>query len=184
MVLIHGVYNFRPRRVAFRNDWCRRCRTVRLAVAVRSIDVLHVFWIPLVPIGAWTRWFCSTCLAQPHAPPGTRRGIKFAGVVVLGLMSTAMWASMPEAEPWLLWLLRLGLPAVTLWMLLWAIRHRPEPDFSTALAAVHDYQGERCPVCGEGEFYSVEGWRCRVCGVEHRPLKPRAPVASAPQMPR
>ena len=186
MILLHGIYNFRPRRVAFRNDWCRRCRARRLAVAVRSVDVLHVFWIPLVPLGAWTRWFCSTCLNPPHAPPGTRRGIKFAGVVVLGLMSATMWAPMPDAEPWLLWTLRLATPLLTVWMLVWAIRHRPEPDFATGLAAVRDYDGTLCPVCGEGEFHHVEGWRCRICAVEHRPLRGTRPAiaASAPQTPR
>ena len=174
MFLIHGVYNFNVRRVAFRRDHCRTCRAPRLAVRVRSFDVVHLFWIPVLPIGVWRRWFCATCKHPPHDAPGTRRPFKFLAVPLLALMSASMWADMPEAEPRLLWPLRIGLPVLTLVTLVWALRHVPEPDVERALNGVAPFSGARCPVCGEGEYLDSPYWRCRVCGVRHEPLPRRA----------
>ena len=51
MILIHGVYHWRPTPVAFRNDYCIPCRAERTSIQVRTIDVLHLFWVPLLPLG-------------------------------------------------------------------------------------------------------------------------------------
>jgi len=141
---------------------------------VRTIDVFHLFWIPILPLGVWSRWFCRYCGARPHAAARTGRGFKIAGAVLLALLSITVW--MPFTEEGndvtgmvVLWFLRLGLPLATVLAVRSAIRHRPEPDFKRRLEQVRPFEGWRCPLCG-GELVSLPKWRCLSCGAEHRPL--------------
>ena len=55
MLVIHGVYRWGRKLVAYRNDYCLSCAAPRLAFQHRTFDVLHAFWIPLIPIGLWKR---------------------------------------------------------------------------------------------------------------------------------
>ena len=56
MVIIHGVYHWSPKQVEFRNDYCLSCSAQRRAIRVRTFDVAHLFWIPILPLGFWKRW--------------------------------------------------------------------------------------------------------------------------------
>jgi len=174
VLIVHGTYHWKPKRIAFRNDYCRKCEAQRPAVLVRTIDVFHLFWIPILPLGVWSRWFCRYCGARPHAAARTGRGFKIAGAVLLALLSITVW--MPFTEEGndvtgmvVLWFLRIGLPLATVLAVRSAIRHRPEPDFKRRLEQVRPFEGWRCPLCG-GELVSLPKWRCLSCGAEHRPL--------------
>lgn len=172
MLIIHGTYHWKPRQIAFRNDYCRKCKAEGSSVLVRTIDVLHVFWIPILPLGIWSRWFCRRCGARPHQAAETRRGFKIAGVVALALMSAAIWMPIPEAEDdmAILWGMRVVLPLLTVLLLVSAIRQRPEPDFKRRLEQVRSFEGWQCPLCG-GQLVNIPTWRCMNCGAEHRPLR-------------
>jgi hypothetical protein len=87
MFIIHGIYHWRPRRTAFRNDYCRACKAQTVSVLIRTVDVLHLFWIPVLPLGVWSRWFCMRCKSRPHQNVATRRGFKIAGAACLALMT-------------------------------------------------------------------------------------------------
>ena len=71
MITITGRYRFFPKPVAFRNDFCLRCDEQTIALSERTFDVLHFFWIPILPVGLWRRWFCSQCGYKPSHPPRT-----------------------------------------------------------------------------------------------------------------
>ncbi|HXU34417.1 MAG TPA: hypothetical protein VN851_27905 [Thermoanaerobaculia bacterium] len=174
MLIIHGTYHWKPKRIAFRNDYCRKCEAERLSVLVRTIDVLHVFWIPILPLGVWSRWFCRTCGGRPHEVTRTRRGFKIAGAVILALMSAVTWVPMPDAKDdmAMIWALRIGLPLATALAIRSAVRHRPEPDFKRRLAEVRPFEGWQCPLCG-GQLMNLPKWHCLNCGAEHRPLRVR-----------
>ena len=66
MLVIFGTYNFAKKPVAYRADYCRSCEGERLTLGVRSFDAFHLFWIPVLPLGFWTRWYCGQCQAHPH----------------------------------------------------------------------------------------------------------------------
>jgi len=174
VLIIHGTYHWKPKRIAFRNDYCRKCEAERLSVLVRTIDVLHVFWIPILPLGVWSRWFCRTCGGRPHEVTRTRRGFKIAGAVILALMSAVTWVPMPDAKDdmAMIWALRIGLPLATALAIRSAVRHRPEPDFKRRLAEVRPFEGWQCPLCG-GQLMNLPKWHCLNCGAEHRPLRVR-----------
>src|ERR1035438_6787107 len=81
MLIVRGAFHFRPKRVAFRDDYCLSCRAPRRAVAVRTFDVGHIFWIPILPVGFWRHWVCSVCGGDPHARSKARRYFKWADLL-------------------------------------------------------------------------------------------------------
>jgi len=172
MLIIHGVYHWSPKRIAFRRDYCRRCEAGTLAVLVRTIDVFHVFWLPLLPLGVWSRWLCVRCGENPHAAARTRLGFKVALVGLLLLFNLAAWLTPTGTSSDLEVLLT---RAVTLLLLIlviwWAARHRPEPAFAARLATVPPYDGWECPLCGGQLLQVPPRIQCPSCKAEHRPLR-------------
>ena len=172
MIVIHGTYHWRPRRIAFRNDYCRACKAQTVSVLIRTLDVLHIFWIPVLPLGFWSRWFCKRCGGRPHHNVATRRGFKIAGAVILVLMILGAWMPMPpDADDIveILWILRFGCPVALAFTLRSIFRHKPEQSFQERLAAVPPFEGWSCPVCG-GQLYGAPAHVCLACGAQHRPL--------------
>jgi hypothetical protein len=171
MLVIHGIYHWRPRRIAFRNDYCRACEARTVSALIRTTDVLHIFWIPLLPLGAWSRWYCTRCGGRPRQVARTRRGFKIAGAVFLAFGSMIAWVPMPVTgeDAIFVWLLRIGLPVALAFTIRSVLRHRPEPDFKQRLAAVLPYEGWNCPLCG-GQLMSTPEKVCSACGAQHRPL--------------
>jgi hypothetical protein len=98
LLIVYGVYRWKAKRVAFRNDYCLACGEARRAVQVRTFDVGHIFWIPILPAGFWKRWVCTVCGRDPHVTTKTRRGFKWAALVVLVLVAFIFWADSPEPD--------------------------------------------------------------------------------------
>ena len=175
MLIIHGTYHWRPRRTAFRNDYCRSCDAERLSVLIRTFDALHIFWIPVLPLGFWSRWFCTVCGSRPHAAVRTRRGFKIAGLVTVALIALGLW-TVPIQEfgddAWIVWMVRIGLLLAAAALVVWIVRQPREPSFNQRLAAVKPIEGWTCPFCG-GQLLNLPTWHCPSCRVEHRPLSVR-----------
>jgi hypothetical protein len=173
MFIITGTYNWRPRLVAFRRDYCRRCQDETLAIAHRSVDVFHVFWIPVLPLGIWTRWRCNRCGRNPHDWIGVRRPVRILLLITLALITALLWI-MPIEEPAeaaFTWTAR-GLGSfATLAALWWSIYYKPEGPWRTRLAAVRPHAEPDCPLCGGRLLASPDNSSCAECGAEHRPLK-------------
>jgi hypothetical protein len=171
VLIIHGVYRWRARKVAFRRDYCRACESGTLSVLVRTFNVFHVFWVPLLPLGAWGRWLCSRCGLNPHASPRTRRSFKIVLVVIAVLFNLAFWlAPSDTASPLEVVLMRgFGLAMLVL-AIRWVVVHRTEPDFAYRLAAVQPYERWDCPLCGAQLMQLSTSVQCPSCDAEHRPL--------------
>jgi hypothetical protein len=171
MLVIHGIYHWRPKRIAFRNDYCRACKAQTVSVLIRTLDVLHLFWIPILPLGAWSRWFCMRCNSRPHHAVVTRRGFKIAGAGALALMTLGVWVPLPpDADGmWIIWLLRFGLLVALAFTIRSIFTHRPEAKLRELLATVPPFEGRSCPLCG-GELLGTPDLVCLTCGAAHRPL--------------
>ena len=172
MAFIHyGLYHWAARAVAFRSDFCRRCDRPRVTIRLRTFDVLHVFWVPLLPLGFWRRWRCPHCGEDPHRLLRTRRGFKIAGAVCLLLLSLGAWLGPGQGEPpALVWGMRLGWPALLGLTLVSLARHRPEPGLTDLLLVVRPFEGRLCPLCG-GELLTAPELHCGACGARHEPLR-------------
>lgn len=167
MFIIHGVYRWWPKRVAFRNDYCRSCQAPRRAIATRTFDVGHIFWIPLVPVGFWKHWSCATCRRDPHAATRTRRIFKWIGLVCLILLSIMFWATDINAEhgsvSWALRILPTG-GAIALFIHL--LVTPKEPSLREQLAAIPPADDTICPFCATPLMAGADlRWSCPACGV-------------------
>lgn len=171
MVLVHGIYRWRPVRVAFRNDYCRRCQQGTLSVRIRTFDVLHLFWVPVLPLGVWSRWHCARCGYDPRATGRTRRGFKIAVVLLLAAFNVAVWLT-PQgtASDLEVWLWRGALLVLLALAVRWVAAHKPEPNARANLALMPPYEGWDCPLCGAQLLRVSTSARCPSCKAEHQPL--------------
>lgn len=164
MLILNGVYSFKRKIIAYRNDFCLSCAQPRRAYRIRTFDVIHLFFIPLIPLGFLRRWHCSVCGNFPHVQPGTRRSFKWIGVVILALFTFVIWAVPPKDDPWV-WPSRVILPAAMVALLVNAIRSKPPLRLAEKLAEVQPADEGVCPLCS-GPLILDSAWHCTVCGVE------------------
>ena len=159
-MLIHGRYHFRPTYTAFKNDHCRSCSAERTCVEVQTFDVVHIYWIPLVPFGTQKRWFCSTCGQDPHVRTKTRRWVKILGcvffaitAVFLGILVVTLWLDNDPKDNEALIDLSVGaVAALAIGLTLGISAAKQEPD--TPIRLNENYENDRssslldCPLCG------------------------------------
>ena len=175
MFLIHGVYHWRPRRVAFRNDYCISCAAERVAIQVRTIDVLHLFWVPLLPIGAYRRWWCLQCEQRPDLSQTARRSIKILLAVVLAGLAALMWLTpgSPRDRDAIIvvWSMRLSFSGLLLATLWWIRRGSDDVERRKRLERIQPSYATECPLC-HVPLQLTEPARCMRCGIVRARIDP------------
>ncbi len=181
MLLLHGHYKFFRRRVAVRNVWCTVCKEPRLAIGIRSIVVIHLFWIPILPIARVTDWACSTCGKNPKENLSVRPASMRWPLVLAGLFVVAgLWAlvetlrtgedalagndtSMTDGIAGGITLIGFGI----LWgyMVRRQLRKTAELGFDDGKTPVASLDGSHCPLCGERLLIPGKP-RCERCQVD------------------
>jgi hypothetical protein len=166
LFIVYGVYRWIAKRVAFRNDYCLACGDARRAVQVRTFDVGHIFWIPILPAGFWKRWVCTVCGRDPHVGTKTRRGFKWVGLFILVLFAVVFWIVPVEPDAVaFFWGLRIAAP-VGAGLLLWHLMRTPkEPTLKEKLASILPATDTVCPFCGAQLLMLASQCSCPVCGV-------------------
>ena len=165
-LIVYGVYHWKAKAVGFRNDYCLGCKEARRAVQVRTFDVGHIFWVPILPAGYWKRWVCAVCGRNPHVSKGTRRGFQWAGLVILVLLS-ASWAvpiSAPD-EATGIWVFRIAAPLGAILTLVHLLRTPKEASLKERLATIAPAADTVCPFCGAQLLVMGSQCSCPVCGV-------------------
>jgi hypothetical protein len=169
MFIVSGAYHIWPKRVAFRDDYCLTCQTPRRSIAIRTFDVGHIFWIPILPVGFWKHWKCILCGQDPHVSPKTRRSFKWAGLVCLTIVSAMFWAAPVEGDPdsvLLAWVLRIAAPAGAILLFVYLLRTPRESSLREKLATVPPASEVVCPFCNIPLATGASArWSCPNCGV-------------------
>ncbi len=165
ILIIHGLYRFRPRRLAFRNDFCLNCGQQRRSVQVRTFNAVHLFYIPIIPLGFWKRWLCSACGKEPHVLSKTRRSFKWAGLVVLVFFSVSFWI-IPVDRDFVLrtWLIRVAAPIGAVLTLRHLLKTPKDPVLQEKLAMVSPANETACPFCRTQMIVGSVN-QCPACGV-------------------
>ena len=166
MHIVVGVYRWWPKRLAFRNDYCLWCEGPQRSVRIRTFDVGHVYWIPLLPLGFWKRWYCSVCNHEPHVNRKTRRGFKWAGLFVLLIFSALFWAEpVPPDLVVFAWITRIAGPVGIILLLMHLLRTPKEPSLKEKLSSVPPSTDTVCPFCGTQLLVVSLRGSCPKCGV-------------------
>lgn len=161
------VYRFRPRVVAFRNDFCLTCNTARRAVEVRTFNILSFHGLPILPVGFWRRWQCTSCSRRPGYNPRSRRKFAITLALLAAAFAVIFWLLPVEPDQAAVWLvIRILSPAVMLGAIVWAISAERTPSDRERLAQVAPAQDSSCPFCQA--TLSPTGWRCVGCGVQRK----------------
>jgi len=166
MVIIYGVYRWKPKRGAFRNDYCLRCNAPRRAVQIRTFRVGHIFWIPLIPAGFWKDWSCTVCGRDPHKIGKTRRGFRWVGLFILLLFTALFWVMPFDLEiGTMTWIIRVAAPVGAVLTLTHLLRTSPEPSLASRLAMIPPASDTACPFCGTQLLILASQCSCPTCGV-------------------
>jgi len=176
MLIVVGRYSWKRRILAFRNDFCLKCESPTMAFQHRTFDACYLYWIPVLPLGFRRRWHCGICGRDPHANPRTRTGFKWAGVVLLAMVTAAGWMSgehIAPADVWFFWTLRIGGLVATA-LAIWAtLRSRPPLQLEEHLRAVPPNEDRVCPLCRGEIVESAIGRACLKCGLRREVAGPR-----------
>jgi hypothetical protein len=173
-MIVAGHYSYGRKLVAYRNDYCLHCEAPRRAYRVRSFEVLHIFFVPLLPLGFWRAWQCSVCGRDPHTNPRVRKVWLWAVILILAAASVGVWMTpMSELEHgddvMGVWVGRFLLPLIALFMLYHMPMQKPRLQLKEKLSEVQPAQESICPLC-ESALIPGDRWRCSKCGVERDAL--------------
>jgi len=175
MSVIHfGVYHFHDRIIGYRNDYCVRCEAPRLALRHRRFNVVHFWFVPLVPLGWFKIWRCQVCGADPHARAKTRRSLRWAGTIVLGLLAGVGWTAAVAEHPedvWFIWALRVGGTTGFIAALWVSLNSPPEVDLEEKLHDVQPNMDRTCALCDSVMWRDGPIWKCSTCGAERHVLQ-------------
>jgi hypothetical protein len=172
-MLIHGTYCFAPRRHAYRNDYCLSCDAVRVAEQVKTLDFIHVYFIPLVPLGRRKHWKCSVCGNNPHERVKSTQGFKVLTAFAFGLFAAFGWAlailmmarggGAPADLFGFIAVMTLCFIAALLWC-----RAKPTTNLKHQLPHVPPLPADICIYCGGGLDIMGFCGQCRVQRLELR----------------
>ena len=171
MFIVAGIYNWSARLVAFRRDLCAGCQRETLALGTRPLDFFHVFWLPVLPLGRWTRWRCGACGNDPSVTTAVRRPFRLLLWFLVALVALA-FVSIAEdggevAIP--VWVGRALAGVIVLLVGWWALRPTGSEEYQQRRTAVQPFSGDACPLCGSHLVRSLTDTICSGCAVEHRP---------------
>ena len=161
---LEGVRAYKPRIVAYRNDFCVSCDQPRRTYHVRSFKAYQLYYIPVIPLGFWHDWQCSVCGRNPHKYPGTSK-VWWVAVLLSGTFAiTGVIASFDNQDSMAtVWLMRLAGPALFLLLLWRALRNKPDWALREKLKKITLDQDNACALCG-GLLLLTDGWHCGECG--------------------
>ena len=170
MLVIHGIYRWRPKPIAFRNDYCIRCAAERVAIQIRTIDVWHMFFVPLLPLGAYKRWQCVKCGYPPSLPraTGVRRPIKIFVLLATLAIAATVWLTPSETTSRgdLLgqWIARFIFLIPPVLVVRWLKRESVDIERRERLKSIPPSDATICPLC-QVPLLLMEPARCHKCGV-------------------
>lgn len=179
MIVLYGTRYVRPKIVAYRNDYCVSCDSPQRAHRIRRLKVLHLFFIPVLPLALVRHWRCSVCDKHPHWRPQRNR-VKWVITFLLAMFTATAWiSSSTETGNSVLgmWLLRIGLSIAFVLMFWYALSSQYDFQLTEKLATVEAAQETTCPFCNS-PFVMDQGWRCSGCGVKRLALNPSAILAN------
>ena len=159
----YGVYHLGRKLVACRADYCTNCLRPTFTEGFRSFAILHVWFIPILPLGFRIRWVCSDCHRDPERQRPDNMGIVVAGALAGALMifiSIMVSLESNNLEAWPLTLFGAALLSVCLYLLHSSRRTR----YAAGKSGVTPLPTDACPYCREPILPGAKP-ACQACGI-------------------
>ena len=165
MLLIHGAYHFGKKKVGARKDFCGACERESLSELWRSFDCLHLFWIPLLPMGRHERWACTLCNQDPRKRTKTRKGFKIAGLFVIAFVLIATFAAdVDPKEAATIWAVRVAFALGFLGLLYSVLKKPPLVPEDERRQRVTPLSWTTCLYC-RGPLSTEPNLHCPTCQI-------------------
>src|SRR5579872_7351844 len=166
--MLHGRYSYARKLVAYRNDYCLSCEAPRRAYQVRSFEVLHIYFVPVLPLGFWRLWKCSVCGRDPHVNPRVGKGCLWAITVILAVLSVVAWVvPVPHEnsdDTLAVWVMRFLCPIGAVFFFYHMPLQKPRLRLKEKLSEIQPAEEAICPIC-QNALIPGNRWRCSQCGV-------------------
>lgn len=164
-MIFSGTYYFGKKRVACRNAFCATCGAPRFFEGRRSLVVIHLMFVPLLPIGTKIRYFCESCSNEIDAERPSRPLFLVAGAffgTVIAFVGVMNLIYGPE--------LGVGIGCIVFGAvfsggLIWMLRRSEYAAYDTGRASVQPLAGDVCPYCERSLLPSLKP-RCYDCRVD------------------
>ncbi len=173
MLIIHGIYEVFPQKVAFRNDYCMVCQAERRAVQIRTLDILHLYFIPILPLGFWKRWSCCECGMRPYQMHLTSWLLKVTALGFFLFCSVFFWSVylfiVPgiAEDPPVYWIFGIISPVGAIAMAAHLATWKPAvPGYKERLRSLPPADDATCPFCNTPMTDEYFECRCPNCGVK------------------
>jgi hypothetical protein len=137
---------------------------------MKALALLHILFIPVLPLGNWRYWRCSVCGCNPHAQPSLGKGIQWAAVLLLAVAAFGVWMGPVEEDPFYFWGGRIIFPPLFVVVLRYTLRSKPDLRLRDKLMEIHPGDDVDCPCCGR-PLVLGDTWRCSGCVIKKIPLR-------------
>jgi hypothetical protein len=170
MLLIWGVKRLAIKKVAYAKDSCNACEEEVIVEKWKWFSFLSFFWIPLIPIGFFHRWSCTSCGKNANARYKTSIWIRVVLAILAGGLTGILFEPTSTEGISYGWLLQGG-GAIMLFLalLMWIFKPtlgKSKKERRLFVTPVNSYQ---CVYC-EGVLDLGVPPRCLKCKVEARQL--------------
>ena len=163
MLLIHGVYKFLPRLVAYKECRCNHCEEVIHAEQRTAWYVLHLYWIPLLPLGRYSFWRCAECDHDPSERVRESVTLLVLGVICFSIFFLALlFPFIPDRDPEFIWIARVVLLALISYC---AYQVRARRNTPAEVVAKHAYASDECRYCAEKLILFEHQQFCERCRI-------------------
>lgn len=165
MLIVHGRHRFAPKKIAYRNDYCLSCERESISEQWRSFDFIHVFWIPLIPLGHRLRWTCVVCGNDPRERVKTSKFILFiaAALLVLFMVVFLFMPTDNREDAVGRCFIIFVLTGLLVWVVRAIIRQTPPPDLRNELTRIRPWADTTCIYCQGRLWHDGTAWCCQRC---------------------
>lgn len=168
MIFILGKYHWQPQILGYRNDYCLTCDGQQVCVLRKTNDFIHVYYVPVFPVGRSTHWHCLECDTHPHQRVTTGRGTKLVAAFLAWVIAAIFWG-LPAAQADQFTFMCIAFGATIVGLLSWRswLNHKPTPTLPERLKEVPVLTPEFCLNC-DAELFPLTD-TCLDCEVEYFP---------------
>jgi hypothetical protein len=163
-MLLHGHYEFRTRRAVCRNDYCTQCQRAAFTEGFRSLCVIHIFFIPLIPLGFVTDWRCTSCGKDPLSRRPLPRPLAWAGLAFSLFALIAAFAAPGIQDEWEERLLMAAIFGVFALLTTWSLLSKKRARYEALRRRVEPLKTDDCPYCHAPMLHRAT-IRCEQCRV-------------------
>lgn len=148
MYIFYGIKKVRKKKLGYGKDYCNACEQEAIVEKWQWFRWLHLFWIPLIPLGYQHNWVCTLCNKDANAQ--YKRGL-FGKVVIslITLLIATFLIFIPEVTEPLAYGLLIRILSVPLFLVsvVWAYKHEKEQSKDEKRKNITPVDTGKCVYC-------------------------------------